>query len=180
MFEAYVLTFCRVAIALAFTLSSIGKARNLSAFQQAIMNFDILPPTWAAKVAWLFLIGEISVVILVVLGESCMQLGLLLATFLLTMFSAALIIVLLRKKHIACNCFGFTEKHISWYDLVRNGIFILCSILGLSLYWSAVGMLNELNWVHLSLVGLTSVSFVIIQINLSEIIQLYTQPEVIR
>jgi hypothetical protein len=179
MLEAYVLTFCRVVIALAFAVSSTGKARNLAAFQQAIINFGILPLTWGAKVAWPFLIGEITVVILVVLGETFMQLGFLLATFLLTIFSAVLIIALLRKKQIACNCFGYTDKRISWYDLVRNGSFIVCSVLGLSLCWSASGMSNKLNWGDFILAGLPAISFVIMQINLAEIVQLYRRPEVI-
>lgn len=180
MLNALIITFCRVVILLVFGMSFIGKLSNVTAFQAAVTNFRILSPNWSRRAAWIFLIGEFVVVVLTIMGGNALLIGFLIAVFLLTIFSIALGIALIRRLQVPCNCFGREEKPISPYDLVRNGSFIVCILIGVDVLWTADGLIASLGFANIILAGLMGATFVMILTNLSEIVQLYNQPTILK
>lgn len=171
----YLLAFCRVAVGLVFILSSLGKARNLAQFQQAILGFRLLPRQVSNFAAFLFLGGECAVVVFMVIGGSLLLSGFILAILLLLLFCAALASVLIRRIHTACNCFGSSQKPITLVEIWRNLGFLLCAGGGCEvLLWTrgAQGSLEGIGWL---LIALGAGVFVIIWIQLGEIVQLFRQ-----
>ena len=75
----YLLAFCRVATGLIFTISSVGKAWNISKFRQSIIGFGFFDKRLSSVVAIFVLCGEIAVILLVVIGGPLLLLGFLLS-----------------------------------------------------------------------------------------------------
>ena len=172
MLTAYELLFCQLAIGILFAMSAFGKIKNPRAFSAAIADFQILPSGWVKLASKLFLIGEITVIIFIVVGGSLLTVGFLLSIVLLVVFSVALIIVLIRKVKISCNCFGRKEQPISTYDVVRNISFAVCSGLGLILIQTNTDI-QSVSILDLILLGLMAVTLVSISVNLVDIAQVF-------
>ncbi len=176
MVTAFIVAFCQIVIAFLFVLSFVGKLRAVAAFQTAVTNFKILPPEWSKIAAWTFLFGELAVIVLITLGGNMLLIGFLAASALLVIFSVALGVTLIRRLKIQCNCFGQQERLISPYDLVRNGVFIICSFIGIVLLRIGGYQMVVLSFTDKVLAGLIGIAFVMVFTNLSEIVQLYNQP----
>lgn len=171
----YMLGFCRVAIGLVFAISSITKARNMTQFQQAIVDFQLLPRKLSKLAAFLFLGGEIAVVLFIILGGSLLLPGFSLAILLLLIFCAALASVLIRKMRTSCNCFGSNKKPVTAVDIWRNAGFLLCAAGGCeALIWlrGAQESLQAIAWLP---IALGAAVFVMIWVQLGEIVQLFRQ-----
>lgn len=169
----YLLGFCRVAIGLVFAISSVGKVRDITRFQQAIKGFRLLPRDLSNLAAFLFLGGEIAVVLLMLIGGTLLLPGFVLAILLLLIFCAALASVLIRKLHTPCNCFGSSNKLVTRVDIWRNAGFLLCAGSGCeALLWmhGEPGSLEGIAWVC---IALGASVFVMIWIQLGEIVQLF-------
>lgn len=167
--SAYMLAFCQVVTGLLFLISSISKLRDVYGFIGTIHRFRLVNQYFERPIAFAFLAGELLVVILMVVGGSILAWGFLLATFLLILFSGALVSVLIRRIQTSCNCFGSSQKQVTRYDIVRNAMFVLCTGTGFFLVQNAnTSGLGILDW---SFVGLVSVLFVVILIQSGEIIQ---------
>ena len=119
-------------------------------------------------------------VVLAAWGGSALLAGFLLAVFLLTTFSIALGIAVIRRLRVPCNCFGREEKPISPYDLVRNAGFIICSLTGLVVLWTGAGPVVAPDLETAVLIALVAAVFVMILTNLSDIIQLYNLPKTLQ
>ncbi len=132
MLLPYVIGFCQVIVSLAFAISFAGKALHMPQFTRAVAAFAILP-AWASKpAAYLLLIAEFTIALLVIAGGPLLVAGLLLATALLLIFSFALMSVLRRNMRIACNCFGPSHVPVSRYDVWRNAGLLLICLAGLA------------------------------------------------
>lgn len=169
----YVLAFCRVAIGLIFAISSVGKIRDIARFQQAIQGFRLLPRSLSNLAALLFLGGEIAVVLFLLIGGTLLLSGFILAILLLLIFCVALASVLIRKLHTSCNCFGTSDRPITTIDIWRNMGFLLCASGGCETFlWmhGEQGSLTGFAWVFITLGASV---FVIIWIQLGEIVQLF-------
>jgi hypothetical protein len=173
LFFTCMLLFSRITLALVFALSCIGKVRNIAAFQDAIEDFQLLPPAWSKALSRIFPTMEFACVLLIVIGGYEIIIGFLLAALLLMIFSGALVMVLQRKKNVQCNCFGLTEQHVSPYDVVRNLLFIVCSLLGI---WAFYAPQQSFPWSAIVLIGCLSACFVILATNLSDIIETLKKP----
>ncbi len=154
MFDPYLLAFCRFTIGFMFLVSATGKLRDVKAFIDAIANFNLLPSRLNTIAAYLFICGEVVVVATLTIGGVFLSVGFLLAICLLLFFSVALVISLGRKMSISCNCFGVSKSPISMYDLWRNGVFIVCAVVGYKTQ-SAAGSLSILDFVLLALLAAT-------------------------
>jgi hypothetical protein len=167
----YIQSFCRFTIIIMFSISFIGKAQNLQQSEQAIINFDLIPRSLARMATYSLLISEIIVVVLLLLGGTWLGLGFALTIVQLVVFSAALASVLKRKIQTPCNCFGSSEKLVSGYDLVRNGGFIICALVGLV----SLGMESsmDLSLIETGLMAVMAIPVVIIWINLGDLVQLF-------
>lgn len=171
----YMLTFCRVVIGLTFGVSSVSKVLNIAQFKQAISNFHILPRWLSGVAAMLFLCSEFAIVALVFIGGPLLILGFSLALGLLLFFCLALASVLARGIRTTCNCFGASMKEVSTFDVWRNIGLMICALVGIAMLIgakSAWGPLSLLEWV---LIGLGSGVFVMIWLQLGEIVQLFRQ-----
>ena len=171
----YLLAFCRVALGLVFLVSSLSKVRDLAQFQHTIRAFHLLPPALSGIAAILFLGGEAMVVVLLIIGGPLLLPGFVLGGSLLLVFSLALVSVLVRKIQTPCHCFGTRTKVTSPVDVWRNSAFILCALGGcvtlIGIKLSSLS-LSLFEWV---LTGLGALVFVVIWIELGEIVQLFRQ-----
>lgn len=175
MAPIYLLAFCRLAIGLVFGISFLTKARHLTAFEQTIARFALLPKRFSRPLAYLFLGGELLVVVLVALGGPVLAAAFGLAIVLLLLFSGALVSVLRRQIHTSCNCFGASEKPVAASDVWRNAGLLLCAILGcaaVSGTYSEQGRLSLAEW---GVIGLGATAFVAILLNMRDILQLIGQ-----
>ncbi len=66
----YILTFCRIVTGLVFAASFWGKAQNMNQFVQTITNFKLLPNRYSKPLSLLFLLGELIVMSLILVGGS--------------------------------------------------------------------------------------------------------------
>jgi hypothetical protein len=131
--SAEVLMFCRWSIGLTFAVSAFGKARELRAFELAVVDLAGVPAGRARPVALATLLAEVLVVLAVAVGGPALPVGFGLAAGLLLLFSFVLARALRRRTAVSCNCFGASERPISGYDLVRNGALLACCVAGLAL-----------------------------------------------
>ena len=171
----YMLTFCRVVVGLVFAISSISKARDIAQFKQAVSKFDLLPKRLSGLAALLFLCGEFAVVLLMLIGGPLLLPGFFLAICLLLLFSLVLTSVVIRRIHTSCNCFGASAKPVSSLDVGRNAGFILCALGGcLTLLWAQDTRIS-LSLPEWLMTGVAAVVFVLIWLQLGEIVQLFRQ-----
>lgn len=174
MTAAYVVMFCRIAIAATFAWSASGKLRDMPAFRDAINAFGLLPARWSAALAWSFVGGEVVVTLLMTIGWPSLLLpGFVLAVGLLLIFSVALGSVMRRALTVSCNCFGRAEQHVSWYDLVRNGLLIGCGLIG---GWSLAAVTRPLTGDELALLAIMALCFVVLVTHVGDIVETLRQP----
>lgn len=166
--ETLILTFCRVAIALGFTMSALGKAFDVRAFEGSVSDFQLLPSAWTRPVAWAFLGAEFVIVAFMAVGGAALLVGFVLAVFLLLTFSFALILALRRNARISCNCFGRTEQRISSYDVVRNMLLVACAVAGMC---ALTGAHTILSGAEVTLVCLMAGCFVILVTNVADVVE---------
>lgn len=174
-FTDYFLAFCRIALGLVFLFSSVGKIRHVRTFVQTIQSFRLLPASLDTPAAVLFLGGEGIVVVCLGIGNSFLLPGFGLALLLLLIFSSALASVIARNIPTSCNCFGTSEKEITRTDLWRNAGLILCALGGCAdLSWEG-GAQETLSLAAWVMTGLAALAFVIVWLQLQEIVSLFHQ-----
>ena len=173
MYEDFAAFFCRVAIALVFCVSSLGKLRDMANFQRTIVSFQLIPPFFANSLSWMLVLGEITVIVMMVWGQAGLFLGFGLALVLLSIFLFALSVVVIRKQKVTCNCFGKATHHVSVYDLVRNSLLITCALAGLLL---ADNTTMELSLTSMLLLGAMATLFVIVTTSLRDILITLIRP----
>ncbi len=163
----YLFIFARLSIAAVFVVSSLGKLRDFTTFEKTIVQFQLLPPS-LHRAAGITIIGiELVVVALTALGNNAAVVGLLLASVLLTGFTAALVSVLHRRINTPCNCFGPTTKPVIPHDIGRNAGFILCALLGSAA--ALGGQHSAVPIVGVFFIGLGAIVFVLVWMNFPEI-----------
>jgi hypothetical protein len=173
MLISYIIAFCRITIGLVFAWSIVGKLRDYSSFVQTIDSFKILPKTLHYPAAILFLGCELTVVGTMIFGGELFFLGFLLAAVLLVIFIIAMMSVLSRKIQVSCNCFGSSEKLVSSSDIIRNVILVLFSLGSYGLLVRSAGNLLVLGWLNWGLVSIVAILFVMILLQLKQILQLF-------
>lgn len=177
MVLSYLLAFCRSAIGLTFAIAYVAKAKDVARFAETIRNFDLLPRQLAGIAAVLFLSGEAIVVLLLILGGQFLSLGFALSGLLLTLFTLALLSALVRDIQTSCNCFGTSEKPITYYDVWRNAGFIAFSVLGWWLATQAPMTAKHQTWVELALLSFLATIFVVVWTQLGEVATLLANQE---
>ena len=157
----HLLIVCRAFLWITFVFSFWGKVRDVPTFTTAIRRFQLLPQAWA-KPAALFFLGVEACLILLLSTGAWLEVGFALAFFLLSIFTIALIMALLRKQRTSCHCFGADAHPIGWTDVIRNGGFLLAAFggwlfsptasleLGYFLLCALMGIVYGLLWLHVS------------------------------
>jgi hypothetical protein len=173
MIIGYLLIFCRTALGLLFFFSFLGKAPNLPPFERTLAGLGILPERFNRIAAFLFLIGELAVILLLAFDGQLLGLGFALAALLLLFSSLALGSALARRTELAYPGLGARQRPLSYYDLWRNVGFIGCALAG----WAAFILAGH-SQMHLSLAegvlaGLCAAVFVAAWTQLGEIVRLF-------
>lgn len=167
----YVQFFCRMAISLIFALSCTSKLRQFAHFQLTIIKFHLMPLHLVRVAALLFVSSEGLIVILLAGGGPLVDVGFVLALCLLILFTTALGSVLVRRLKVACQCFGSSDKDVSSIDLWRNAGLLLCTTAGfITTVLSSSSTLTLVSYILLALMALV---FVIVWVQLHEVVQLF-------
>ena len=175
MLLADLLAFSRIAIILVFATAFAGKIRDIKNFQETVIDFRLLSVRWSKGMAWIVLATELVTGLCLTTGGRILLLGFLLAVSLLLVFSGALVVVLWRRANISCNCFGWTDRRISLYDVARNTLFSLCSLLGI---WASITGSSALSpsGGEIILIGLIATCFVVLVTNLADVVETLRKP----
>ncbi len=164
---AYLLNFFCLVIGIAFAWSFWGKVQDVDAFIAAINRFRLLPVWLHRPAAWVFLIGELLVAIVMLFPyphflspwkSDLLAAGFAGAAILLLGFTFALGSVLARKIATDCNCFGASQKNISSWELLRNSGLIICALCGLALSLISIPTLGLLDSALMAAFALVSVT----------------------
>jgi hypothetical protein len=165
--------FAQALLATVFLASVTSKVRDLEGFRRTVAAFDVLPAALPAIAARLLAAGEAVVVALLVAGlwpaavwPAARQLavsGLMLALVLLVAYTAALVVVRVRRARVSCNCFGASTA-VSWYDVIRNGLLVLTAGLGLGADPAALSAADR------ALVVLTAAPVALLLINFADVV----------
>ena len=173
MVASLLLAFCRLVLGFVFTLSLIGKLRNIQAFRQTILTFRLLPDQFVGGATYLFLGSELLVVLGSILGNRFLFPTFLLAALLLLLFSGAMASVLVRQIRTSCNCFGKSDKPVAVTDLWRNGGLLCCALGGgVLLFWSPQGH-DQLTIMAWFLAGAAALVFVAFWLYLGDLVALF-------
>ena len=168
----YTLTFSRITIILLFIISFGSKVTSLSNFETTIQNFRILPARLSRPASLLFVLGEFIVVLLLIVDGQFLQLGFLLGALILIVFSIALSVVLRKGERVSCNCFGASENPVSSSDIWRNAMFLLWAVVGFFLAGSFPTVPTTIDGTVWFFLGIASLIYVLLWINMGEFIGL--------
>ena len=174
MLSTDVLMFCRWGIGLTFLASAVGKARDLRAYRQAVVDLTKLPAAAARPVAVATLAAEGLVVLGLAAGRAALPAGFALAGVLLLVFSAVLVAALRRDAAVSCNCFGASERPVSWYDVARNGALLACC--GAGVWGYALAHPLQPGAALVMLTGLMAGCFFVIVTNTEDIVEVLRKP----
>ena len=177
MLSSYVLMFCRWGIGLTFLASAAGKARDLESFQLAITDLRAMPAALARPGAVATAVAEGLVVLAMAVGHAALPAGFGLAVLLLVLFSLVLVAALRRDSGVSCNCFGASERPVSWYDIARNVALLACCGAGLWTY--AVTDHAPPGGAVIVLLGLMAGCFFLIVTNSEDIVEVLRKPYVV-
>jgi hypothetical protein len=170
----YLLMFCRWGIGLTFLASAAGKLWDLRAFRQAVVDLADVPAGVARPAALATVAAEGLVAVGMAVGRAALPAGFALGAVLLLLFSGVLIAALRRNAAVSCNCFGISERSISWYDVARNGALLACCGAG---EWSyAVTGRPHPPATGIVLTGLMAGCFCLIVTNAEDIVEVLRKP----
>lgn len=167
------LIFCRLTIGLTFAWAVFGKLRDLSAFQAAVVDFRVLPPALSRSAAWVSLLAECAIILMLGMGKTLLLPGFVLAAGLLMLFSVALGLVLRRNRQVSCNCFGVTKRRVSPYDVARNLLLMVGSLVG---SWTSLVAIQPVAASALILLGLMALGLIILVTNLADVVETLRRP----
>jgi hypothetical protein len=166
--------FSQTLIMATFIASALSKARDPSRFAHTVERFKLVPPNQVGTVARALLGCEALVVVLLAIGFAVPGLvtaGLVVALGLLMVYTAGLAAVRIRGLSVACNCFGASNRPVSWYDVARNILLAGVSIAGLA---AAPVSLSAMDTV---LVGMVALGAALIVANLANVVETVVKPE---
>lgn len=121
---SYLGDLCASLVGVVLLVSAVAKLRDPQRFARDVSNYEVVPARLNRPVAWLIITAEpaIGLGLLLVIAPSV---SLPAAIALLASFAAAVSINLVRKRRIACGCFGGDEL------IDRGTIFRLTALIGL-------------------------------------------------
>jgi hypothetical protein len=121
---AYLSEGCRLYILVVLLASAAGKARAIGRFAETLEALVHLPARWSRIAAVAITASELLVALALVDGGAAAHHGMTAALVLFLAFTAVLLVALVRRQTVSCNCFGASDHPISAWDLVRNLLLI--------------------------------------------------------
>jgi uncharacterized membrane protein YphA (DoxX/SURF4 family)/peroxiredoxin len=120
----YFILFLRIGIGLIFLYSGITKILDFEFFLTALKNFHLIPSKLLVFLGILFIVSELILAIMFLLGVKLEEASYFLIILLL-LFTSVLAVKIFEGENISCGCFGATESTINYTDIIRNSILIL-------------------------------------------------------
>ena len=119
----YITLEIRLLLVIILLRSSIAKLFSWNTLQEAIIEYQLLPPCFVRPVAYALPFIEFSLGIWLLTGIELLIAASL--TFgLLLLFTGAIVINLIRGRHIKCHCFGNSKMRIGLTSLIRNTLLV--------------------------------------------------------
>lgn len=141
--DAVIARACGAAVALILMIGAIDKLRDRELFEAIVENYRVLPPGPASRwFAALLPVAEIATAGML-LWPSMRGTGALAAVALLSMFSLAIALSLLRgRRDVDCGCGGASGRQtLAWWLIVRNAALALLALIG-----AGDGAVRDLAW----------------------------------
>ncbi|CCH28381.1 MauE/DoxX family redox-associated membrane protein [Actinosynnema sp. NPDC047251] len=131
----YAVVACRLCLGLVFLVSVFGKVRGRSNFADFVRATGELAPALPRTPAAVAVVaGEVAVVLL--LCSPWAAVGMVLATGLLMVFTAAVAMAIARGRRVRCQCFGESSAPVGLPQVVRNALLITVAVVG---WWGGTG-----------------------------------------
>jgi thiol-disulfide isomerase/thioredoxin len=111
---------CRLYILVVLVAAAAGKARALGRFAETLEVLVHLPARWSRSAAAAIAAVELLVALALVAGGAAAWPGMAAALALFLAFTAVLLVALVQRQAVSCNCFGASDHQISAWDVVRN------------------------------------------------------------
>lgn len=172
MEKSHLLIFFRFVMGYVFVFSLAGKFKNIPSFVQTITNFRFFPSKFSKPIAYIILIGEVSVVLAMLIGKNLLLWGFLITSLMFLAFSIALSSVIVRNIKTSCNCFGPDEKDVNVGHVVRSFGFMICGIGGVSMTFHQYSLVQP-DLLLIVTMGIISIAYVVIWMNASDIFKLF-------
>jgi thiol-disulfide isomerase/thioredoxin/uncharacterized membrane protein YphA (DoxX/SURF4 family) len=173
------LLIVRLVLAVVFAIAGIAKFLSKKTTAEMLREFSV-PASMAEPAALLLPAAELITALLLV-SSATAEVGAVVATFLLLMFSLAIAVNLSRGRRPSCQCFGaLSARPVSASTLVRNGVLLLMALAiaasGLGREpASAFSWLSLLSFPEKLLTFIASVSLLATSVTLFIVIQLVAQ-----
>jgi hypothetical protein len=121
---AYLAEIVRYFTAFLLACAASGKLRTLAAFARNLVESFGLPPQAAALVAPSVVALEAVLAAAILAGGAPGRIGMGAALLLFVALTALVGYRYLLEGSVKCSCFGESERPVSGYDLLRNGLVI--------------------------------------------------------
>ena len=116
-FAAYAAEACRLYILVVLAAAVLGKATAVDDFRATIVGLSGLPERSAGAAARAVIGAEAAIFATLIVAPRA---GMAAAMAMFALFWTMILVALIRRRAVVCNCFGGGAKPISWFDLVRN------------------------------------------------------------
>lgn len=171
----YIRFFCRITVIFLFAFSFITKVFDINNYVNSIKRFNIIPSRFSKIAAVIFTLLECSIVLLLISDVDFQLIGFGIAFVVLLTFTFAIGSALMRGMRISCNCFGSSETRISSYDIFRNILFIILTLIGAVLLIDGRNTLENIVLVEAIIVSFWAIAFIMISTHLSNVSSLFQQ-----
>ncbi len=130
---------CRLVAGGALVLAGLIKIANPRALMLSIQGYELVPEALIPFMAYVLPWSELALGVLLLYGAWSREAATL-AVGLYTMFTLAVISVLVRGLSMDCGCFGgmFGETAIGWNTVIRNLVFVAAAA---AIMWKGPGPL---------------------------------------
>lgn len=139
----YTIAIIRLYVALVFILSGLDKINDLSTFSNAIENYKLLPLSWVNIVAIIIPWIEVVAGSMLLLGIFIKENSLIIFSM-LSIFTLAIFIALLKGLNIDCGCQGTSlGQQIGILKLIENIALMIAAFLGIKFPRQKLTFLNS-------------------------------------
>lgn len=163
------LNLCRYGTAFLFLIAAISKILNFKGFLKNLSELFSAPKALSTFFALFIVFLELVLAIALLTLSGSAKLEMLLALFVMVVFSVVLVTIYWLKGPLRCNCFGEQHRTFSFADMLRN----LLIISGISFYLIIPEVDVQYNSTMLMSQLALSLLLVLVVIHLHETIELF-------
>lgn len=120
----YLAEIIRLFVGLLLASAAFGKLRTLSGFRHNLVDSFGLQPRASAILAPAIVLAEALLGGLILAGGATTRPGMLAALAMFAVMTALVGYRYVMEGSVKCSCFGESERPVSAYDLLRNGLII--------------------------------------------------------